>query len=142
MNESGINFFNADVDYKLKQEQSIAKKLADYISNMHSACGVINYIFCSDAYLLDLNIRYLQHDYYTDILSFQMSDDPVEGDIYISIDRVRDNAAGLNLAFEDELLRVISHGVLHFLGFKDKTSVQQQEMRSKEDELISILKQN
>ena len=140
MNESNINFFNADIEFELAQEQLIAKKLIDHIKNSHNDCGVINYIFCSDDYLLDLNIQYLQHDFYTDILSFQMNDDPIEGDIYISIDRVKDNAKQLNVPFEDELLRVISHGILHFLGYKDKTSEEQQEMRSKEDELIRILK--
>ena len=140
MNESEINFFNADIDFDLSQNELISEKLIDHIIKNHNTCGVINYIFCSDDYLLDLNIKYLQHDFYTDILSFQMNDDPIEGDIYISIDRVKDNAKQLNVAFDDELLRVISHGILHFLGYKDKTPEEQQEMRSKEDELIEILK--
>jgi rRNA maturation RNase YbeY len=140
MNEAIINFFNADIEFELSQEKSIATKLIEYIKNSHNDCGTINYIFCSDDYLLELNVQYLQHDYYTDILSFQMNDDPVEGDIFISIDRVKDNASQMNLEFENELLRVISHGILHFLGYKDKTPDQQKEMRTKEDELITILK--
>ncbi len=140
MNQSNINFFSADIEFKLDNEQIIALRLVEYILENHYDCGKINYIFCSDDYLLNLNIKYLQHDFYTDILSFQMDENPVSGEIYISIDRVQDNAQKLNIPFEEELLRVISHGILHFLGYKDKTSAEQNEMRQKEDELIRFIK--
>ena len=140
MNVGEINFFTADIEFELSNSLTIGEKLLSYIKKNHRDCGVINYIFCSDKYLLDLNKKYLNHDYYTDILSFQMEDDPIAGDIFISIDRIKDNAHKLNLPFDTELLRVISHGVLHFLGYKDKTKEEQNEMRAKEDMLIDLLK--
>jgi rRNA maturation RNase YbeY len=90
--------------------------------------------------LLDLNNKFLKHDYYTDIISFQSDTEPIAGDIYISIDRVKDNAEKLEVKFINELLRVISHGMLHFMGYKDKSKEDQNLMRAKEDELISLLK--
>ena len=135
-----INFFSAEIEFELFDSSVIGEKLLAYISDNHKECSTINYIFCSDKYLLDLNKKYLNHDYYTDILSFQMEQEPISGDIFISIDRVKDNAKELNLSFDIELLRVISHGLLHFLGYKDKTEEEQKEMRNKEDQLIKILK--
>ncbi|HHB52267.1 MAG TPA: hypothetical protein ENK75_04390 [Saprospiraceae bacterium] len=88
MSTPEINFFNEDRQVDLLNKESIVKKLLVYISENNRNCGVINYIFCSDSYLLDLNKRYLNHDYFTDILSFQMDEDPISGDIFISIDRV------------------------------------------------------
>lgn len=95
----------------------------------------IKFIFCSDDYLLQINRQFLNHDYYTDIISFNLagSSDPVDGEIYISIDRVKENAKRFEISMEKELLRVIFHGLLHFAGYKDKTSAQKAEMSSKED---------
>ncbi|HHH54985.1 MAG TPA: rRNA maturation RNase YbeY [Bacteroidetes bacterium] len=139
MSTPEINFFNEDRQVDLLNKESIVKKLLGYISENNRNCGVINYIFCSDSYLLDLNKRYLNHDYFTDILSFQMDEDPISGDIFISIDRVEENAKDLNVPFQDEVYRVISHGLLHFMGYKDKTEEQKMEMRKKENEIIEIL---
>lgn len=102
--------------------------------------GEISYIFCSDDYLLDINKTYLKHDFYTDIITFDYTDaKKISGDLYISIDRIRDNAQELNLGFEQELHRVIIHGVLHILGLKDKTEEEAKEMRKAEEECLKSL---
>lgn len=95
----------------------------------------LNYIFCSDAYLLQLNQEHLNHDYFTDIITFNLASagEPVLAEIYISVDRVRENAKNLNYTFRQEMLRVMFHGVLHLCGYMDKTKQQQLEMRQKED---------
>ena len=100
----------------------------------------VNYIFCSDEYLLDINKDHLKHDYYTDIITFQLSppDSPILSDIYISVERVRDNAAQFGSTFRDEIHRVVFHGMLHNCGYKDKTKKDGQLMRSKEDEYLQL----
>jgi len=97
-------------------------------------------IFCSDAYLLDLNRQFLKHDYYTDILSFPLSDPgmPLSAEIYISVDRVKDNAGNLGCPFRQEIHRVIFHGALHFLGFRDKTLKDQKKMREMEEKCLRL----
>ncbi len=141
MNKAQIRFFNADITFDFKNKRKISASLLNYSKENLIEAGEINYVFCTDDFLLDLNKKFLNHDYYTDIISFQSEKDPIAGDIYISLDRVRDNAKNLNLKFQDELLRVISHGLLHFMGFKDKTKADQSLMRSKEDELILKIKE-
>ncbi len=102
----------------------------------------IQYIFSNDSYLLGINKKYLQHDYYTDIITFPYTQSPnqIEADIFISIERVRENAENLNLPFDDELLRVIIHGILHLLGMNDHSEEEKLQMRKKEDELIEQYK--
>ena len=101
--------------------------------------GDISLIFCSDEYLLDVNRKYLDHDYYTDIITFDYTEeDVVGGDLFISVDRVRENASDLGLSFEEELKRVMIHGVLHLCGYKDKTEEDEILMRKKEDESILL----
>jgi probable rRNA maturation factor len=97
------------------------------------------FIFCSDDYLLEINRDYLQHEYYTDIITFDLSEEvqEIEGTIYISLDRVRDHAQTLKVDFNTELARVMAHGLLHLCGFKDKTKAEQAEMRKKEDYYLS-----
>ena len=99
----------------------------------------INYIFCTDDYLLKINQEYLQHNYYTDIITFDNSEEQnhIEGDIFVSIDRVKDNAQEYNIVFEEEFRRVVVHGILHLIGFKDKTDEEQLEMRQKEAEYLA-----
>ena len=105
------------------------------------ALGEIKVIFCSDEYLLDMNRTHLNHDYYTDIITFDYSEgDIVSGDLFISIDRVADNAQELSNAFTDELNRVCVHGLLHLCGYKDKSSKEEQLMRAKEDEMLELRK--
>jgi probable rRNA maturation factor len=99
----------------------------------------INYIFCSDEYLLDINKTHLNHDYYTDIITFPYREGKeIESDIFISLDRVADNAQAYGVTYEQELLRVIAHGVLHLVGFKDKSSDDEKAMRIAEDEAIAL----
>jgi probable rRNA maturation factor len=100
--------------------------------------GSVNIIFCDDDYLLKLNRQFLQHDFYTDILSFPLSDKgvPLEGEIYISVERVRENAKMLKTSAREELLRVIFHGILHFCGYQDKSASDQTKMRSMENRYL------
>lgn len=101
--------------------------------------GNLNLICCSDAYLLDINVKYLNHDYFTDIITFDYSDDLISGDLFISIDRVRENATDNSLTFNVEFLRVVVHGVLHLLGYGDKTPKEALMMRTLEDKYLSIV---
>ena len=103
--------------------------------------GTVNYIFCSDDFLLNINRTYLKHDYYTDIVTFDMSDsdDVVSADIFVSIDRVKENAETEGVSFEEELYRVMVHGVLHLCGYGDKTKEEQGEMRSAENQHIKLI---
>ncbi|MDX1903199.1 MAG: rRNA maturation RNase YbeY [Thermonemataceae bacterium] len=98
----------------------------------------MNFIFCDDAYLLQINQEYLNHDTYTDIITFDNAEKKgvLESDIFISVERVKENAQNLQIDFEQELRRVLIHGVLHLLGYKDKNKTQEQEMRAKEDEAL------
>lgn len=100
----------------------------------------ISFIFCTDEYLLNINNTYLNHDYFTDIISFDYSDkDSISGDLFISIDRVRDNAQSLDQELEKELHRVMIHGILHLLGLEDKTELEEKEMRKAEEECLKSL---
>ena len=139
MYKNVILFHIADIDFKLKDKRKLKKCLVDFALSEGKETGEINYIFCSDEYLLDMNKKFLKHDYYTDIISFQSDDDPLSGDIYISIDRVTENAKNLNIDFKNELFRVIGHGLLHFIGYKDKTNEDKKLMSTKEDELIYLI---
>lgn len=114
---------------------SVARNGERFIEN-------ISYIFCSDDYLLDMNIRYLGHDYYTDIITFPYNEgDQLSGDMFISVDRVRDNAAEYGVDFETELRRVMVHGLLHLMGYGDKTEEDVIIMRAKEDECLMMFDQ-
>ena len=100
--------------------------------------GDLNYIFCSDTYLLDMNKQYLDHDYFTDVITFPMDDEAISGDIFISTDRVADNAKTLGVTPLQELLRVMIHGALHLAGYGDKTPEQEKVMREKEDYYLAM----
>lgn len=102
--------------------------------------GDINYIFCSDEYLMNINVEYLNHHALTDIITFDTSetDDIISGDIYISVDRIKDNAAAFETNRDDELHRVLVHGILHLVGYGDKTRKQKSQMREKEDAYLSL----
>ena len=101
--------------------------------------GDLNLIFCSDEYLLEMNKQHLKHDYYTDIITFDYTDEVVSGDLFISVDRVNDNAIQNNTTPKNELLRVVVHGVLHLLGYGDKTVEETKKMRSLENKYLSIV---
>lgn len=108
------------------------------VSGHGKKLGDINYIFCSDEYLLKVNIDYLQHNYYTDIITFPYSYDPLDADIYISVDRLRENASELDIPFLDELHRVMAHGILHMCGFLDKLPEEQRIMSLEENKALEI----
>lgn len=141
MNLRNITFSTEEINFTLKQKTLVREWLAEVINAHTFRLVALNYIFCSDDYLLEINKEYLDHDYYTDIITFDQSEEEgfLEGDIFISIDRVKENADGLSVSFETELSRVLVHGLLHLLGFKDKTEDEQKTMRQKEDEWISKL---
>ena len=109
------------------------------ILNEEKKVGNINYIFCDDEYLLKVNQDFLNHDYYTDIITFDyVKGKTISGDIFISLPRISENASTLSSSFEKELLRVLAHGVLHLCGYKDKSDEEQKEMRAKEDFYINL----
>ncbi|WKD85510.1 Endoribonuclease YbeY [Polaribacter huanghezhanensis] len=132
--------FNYEADFKLTNEIKIANWVESCIEKNDFKVGEINYIFCDDAYLHKLNIEFLQHDTYTDIISFDNTlGTIIGGDIFISIERVADNAATYNSSFDVELQRVMIHGVLHYMGYKDKTTDEKIIMRGKEDQCLMCL---
>lgn len=130
-------FFEDTKPIKLKK--SVLKKhIISLINNELKKPGSITIVFCSDNYLLEMNKKYLEHDYFTDIITFDyVENDVISGDLFISIDRVKDNAEKFNATFLNELMRVVFHGVLHLAGFKDKTTPDQQLMREKENFYLS-----
>ncbi|GAA4830545.1 rRNA maturation RNase YbeY [Algivirga pacifica] len=126
-----IQFFQEDVSFDLQYEEKVKQWIVQVIEDYSFSIEEINYIFCSDEYLHKINVEYLDHDTYTDIITFDNSDQEstIASDIFISIDRVKDNAESFSGSVEDELHRVMIHGVLHLLGFKDKTEEEATEMR-------------
>lgn len=135
---AAILFFSDGIEFKISNEAKIRTWLLDILKSEQKELSYINYIFLSDEALLIKNKEYLNHDYYTDIISFQLETSPIEGDIFISIDRIQENADELKIPFESELLRVIAHGLLHFIGYGDKTKTEKEKMRAKEDHYLSL----
>ena len=132
--------FNYETDLQLDNEVELSQWIANTITEEGFSEGEINYIFCDDAYLLGLNIEFLNHDTLTDIISFDYTlGKLINGDVYISVERVRDNAVDFKETFEIELSRVMIHGILHYCGYKDKTEEEEAEMRSKENYYMSQL---
>lgn len=132
--------FNSETSFTLKNQKKLVKWIDDVISSEGFQVGEINYIFCDDSYLNKINQEFLNHDTFTDIISFDYTlGKEVGGDIFISIERVLENAEKFNEVFENELHRVMIHGILHFIGYKDKTKKDKTLMRTKEDEKIFIL---
>lgn len=142
MENISINFFNEDVVFSLPSPSLVSAWIMDIIHAETFSLLELNFIFCSDSYLLELNRHYLDHDFYTDIITFDNSDisNSIEGDIFISIDRIADNAKLLELDFIDELHRILAHGVLHLIGFSDKVDKLASLMRQKEDYYLSLRK--
>ena len=138
---ASISFFSEKIPFKLSSLLKTSNWLKRICVREKSSLGMVNYIFCSDGYLRRLNKRYLNHSSYTDILSFDFSEDGlIHGEIYISIKRVRENARKYKQPFELELKRVIVHGLLHLLGYKDKSPTQKVQMRRKEEACLSLFK--
>ena len=135
-----IRFFNEDVDYKLPQKQKTRQWLTEQAKQEGYRIGELNYIFCSDEYVLQVNRDYLQHDYYTDIITFDQreEDDKLEGDIFISVERVADNAQQLSVTPELEMRRVLAHGLLHLCGYGDKSAEEATAMRHHEENWMTV----
>ena len=137
--ESTINFFTEDLDFVLIDKDKIEEWILNAISEEEKVPGEINYIFCSDPYLHRMNVEHLDHDTLTDIITFNyVQDEVVNGDIFISIDRVKDNSKKFQCSFAEELRRVMAHGVLHLIGFNDKSELDQEQMRNEENRCLNI----
>ncbi len=137
-----IHFFWENIpEENLLQTDPTEAWIREVIQAEKCSLNQLNFIFCDDAYLLEINQEYLQHDTYTDIITFDNSEDglALEGDIFISLERVKENALQLQESYKKELHRVIIHGVLHLMGYSDKTPTEQQEMRLKEDTYLQML---
>lgn len=131
--------FNYQADYQLNNESVYTQWLHDIARSEQVSISELSYVFCTDDYLLHINQQFLNHDTWTDIITFDYSNnDMIKGEIYISIDRVADNALQYQVTTHEELLRVMAHGLLHLCGYVDKTDQDQQQMRSKEDEKIKM----
>ncbi len=131
--------YNYESDFELPNETEVSRWLSKVILSESKSEGEINYIFCNDEYLLQINQQYLNHDTLTDVISFDYSlGNELSGDIFISIERVEDNAKDYKVPFAEELNRVMLHGILHYCGFKDKTEADEQFMRNKEEEKLKM----
>ncbi len=138
-----IRFSGADKAVTLKERAAVKALLQEMFHVENYMLSSLQYVFCSDEYLLQINKDFLQHDYYTDIITFEMGDPKttgVEGEIYISVDRVKDNAKDLAVPFQEELRRVLFHGALHLCGYKDKTPAQEKKMREMEEKYLALWK--
>lgn len=129
-----INFYFEDIDRFPLNLPKIKKWIKNTVSDEDKKTGDISFIFCSDDYLLNINRQYLDHDYYTDIITFDyVEGDLISGDIFISADRIKENAVLFKVSFQNELNRIIIHGILHLIGYKDKESIDKMTMTAKED---------
>jgi rRNA maturation RNase YbeY len=131
--------FNYETDFELDNKEQYEDWISRIIESEGFDEGEINYIFCDDEYLHKINVEYLDHDTLTDIISFDYTvGNLIQGDIFVSVERVKDNANDFNVSFEEELKRVLSHGVLHYCGYKDKSQKDEALMRSKEEEKMQM----
>ncbi|MCF0059834.1 rRNA maturation RNase YbeY [Dyadobacter sp. CY356] len=135
-----LKFFSEEIDFKLKFPQKTSKWIKTISKSEGYDIISLNYIFCTDEYLLEINKQYLDHDYYTDIITFDNSeeDGKIESDIYISVDRVKENAETFGFDFDIEMRRVLIHGLLHLMDYTDTTEELKVQMRAKEDECLSL----
>lgn len=131
--------FNYETEFTLENETLFSDWISRVILSENKKEGDINYVFCDDEYILEINKQYLDHDYYTDIISFDYCvGNELHGDVFVSIDRVKENATDFDVTFDDELKRVIIHGILHYIGYKDKSEEEELLMRQKENEKIAM----
>lgn len=132
--------FNYETEFQLEDEKRMSNWISECIESYEFTEGELNYIFCDDAYLLKLNVEFLEHDTLTDIISFDYTMGKlIGGDIFISVERVKENAKAFKQSFESELARVMIHGVLHYMGYKDKTKEEKTLMRYEEDACLKLL---
>jgi len=137
-----FSFNYEDTEYRIEETENLIEWLDSIFEKEEKSFELIEYIICSDEYLLDINKQYLDHDYYTDIITFPLSKDPIEATIFISIDRIKDNADAFKQTLEDELHRVLAHGLLHLIGYNDKTETEVKEIREKENEHLAYRKKS
>jgi rRNA maturation RNase YbeY len=135
-----VHFFSEDIDFELPEKLRRKRWLKQLAADAGFRIKELNYVFCSDEYLYQMNVDYLNHNTYTDIITFDNSEKAkeLEGDIFISVDRVRENAKSIQVEEEVELTRVLAHGLLHLMGYKDKAKEEASLMRSKEEEAIEL----
>ena len=137
--DMAISFSTENLDFELEDKAKVKKWISEVVTAQGKKVGKIGYLFCDDAYLIEANRTYLNHDTYTDIITFDyVVGDIISGDIMICVERVKENASQFNTSFEQELHRVIIHGVLHLLGQKDKTESEAAEMRKKEEAALVL----
>ena len=134
-----VQFYIADTKITLKERTKLKGFIISIFLKEGKKINYINYIFCSDEYLLSINREFLKHDYYTDIITFNLSgiQDPINGEVYVSIDRIRENAKNLQVSIKSEFHRVVFHGALHLCGYKDKKRADKQLMRKQEDKYLN-----
>lgn len=137
-----ITFFTEDIEYSISNEVEVKQWIHEIINKHDFKLIGVNYILCSDEYLHKVNVEYLDHDTYTDIITFDNSEyeNEIESDIFVSIDRIIDNAKNIGNSEKDELHRVLIHGILHLLGFKDKSKEDAEKMRQLEDDSLAMRK--
>ena len=138
--EPSVSFQSEDVEFELAKPDILTEWIQSIIEREGCTLHQASYIFCSDEYLYNLNQEYLNHNTYTDIITFPYTEPPlIEGDVFISVDRVRDNALQFGVPFEQELHRVMIHGILHLCGYPDKSPEEKAHMREKEEEALKLL---
>jgi len=131
--------FHYEIDFKLSNEDFFRAWLKKVVSSEDAEITQLDYVFCTDDYLLEKNVQFLNHDTYTDIITFDYSEENrIGGDVFISVDRLKENTDKYKVTFEEELLRVMAHGVLHLLGYSDKDDTDTSIMRAKENEMIQL----
>ena len=137
---SSIRFFSEDRTTKLPKPRKTVTWIKSVVKKESKQLGLVNFIFCSDEYLRQINLQYLNHSSYTDIVTFDNSESTgiVEGDIFISVDRVKDNAIKFSRPFQEELHSVLIHGILHLVGYSDKGPIRKLRMTKKEDACLSL----
>lgn len=139
MSMNSISFHNEGVNTKTPSKRLLKAWIKEFVSNHGKKVGELAFVFCSDEKILEINQNFLQHDYYTDIITFDYSEgEVISGDIFISVERVLENAASHQVDYNTELLRVLSHGVLHLIGFQDKEEKKKIEMTRNEDLCMSL----
>ena len=132
--------FNYETSFQLKDEKALENWIIETVSKEGFKVGEINYIFCDDIYLHKLNVEFLQHDTLTDVISFDNTlGKLISGDIFISIERVEENSKDFDVSFENELHRVMIHGVLHYMGYKDKSEEDKKKMRAAENAALNLI---